>query len=76
MIVTFFKRLFNRSQPNVQRSADGRESMLIATPVAAAPIHSTDDGDDDVEAVEGDVVDTSNTGGEATCGSSCGAMFP
>ena len=76
MIFSFFRRVFSRSQTRAQRSVEGSEGMILATPVVAAPMQSKENDDDDLEAVEGDSVDTNSSGGEATCGGSCGALFP
>ena len=77
MIFTAIKRWMNRSKSRTQRSTDGTENMFVV-PVAAAgaPIHPTESDTDDTEAVEGKSDDSSITedpsGGEATCGASCG----
>ncbi|MXZ44451.1 MAG: hypothetical protein F4Z01_05690 [Gammaproteobacteria bacterium] len=80
MIFSVFRRWFSRSRsPNTQ-PADGTESMFIVPAVAPVAIPPTDCEGEDTEATEGNSVDPSSTidssGGESSCGASCGAMFP
>lgn len=83
MIFSAFKRWFSRSKSNSSRPAEGAESMFIVPAVVpAGAIHpsETDTEADETEVVEGKAVDTDSgvdsSGGESSCGASCGAMFP
>lgn len=81
MILSVLRRLFNRSRSTTGQPADsGAESMFIVPVVAPAAIPPTDAEGEDAEATEGNSVDPNNavdpSGGESSCGASCGAMFP